>query len=131
MKHAAIVFCCLFLISCQASQRDANVVPLKISFSWDGVAACSSEPPAFVVSGAPAGTTSLRFTMVDRNAPAYQHGGGTVAYAGPSIPRGAFRYVGPCPPAGPHTYEWTVAAINASGKIVAEGIAVGAFPPAR
>lgn len=130
MKQFMSAPLCLLVVACQMSPRAETVVPLAVSFSWAGVPECSPEPPAFVVNGAPTGTTLLRFTMIDRQAAAYQHGGGTVTFTGPNIPRGAFRYVGPCPPGQRHTYEWTIAALDASGTIVAEGTAIGDFPPA-
>ena len=108
----------------------AAKVPLDVDFSWAGTTACTSKPPAFVVKGAPEGTTRLRFRMTDLDAPAYHHGGGTVAYSGATeIPAGAFSYTGPCPPTGSHDYRWLVQALNADGTVVGEGTVTRSFPP--
>jgi hypothetical protein len=83
----------------------------------------------FRISAAPKGTTQLRFQMVDLNAPAYPHGGSTVAYRGGAVARGAISYTGPCPPGGSkHTYRWTVEALDAGGKVLGTASASGAFP---
>jgi phosphatidylethanolamine-binding protein (PEBP) family uncharacterized protein len=68
--------------------------------------------------------------MVDTNVPSFPHGGGTIAYQGSgSIPAGSFSYKGPCPPAGQHTYRWTVQALDANGKVLAAAAASEKFPP--
>jgi len=60
--------------------------------------------------------------MVGRNAPSYNHGRDKVAYRGESqVSYGVFRYKGPYPPSGSHTCSWTVKALDAKGKTVAEG----------
>jgi len=81
----------------------------------------------------PAGAKYRSFRMVDREVPSYPHGGGTVEFTGSgNIPAGAFSYTGPCPPSGPHTYEWTVRALSADrGTILGEGAAAKPFPPPR
>jgi len=85
------------------------------------------------ISGAPAGTRSLVFALVDLDKPDYVHGGGQVMYSGSgAIPAGAFggSYRGPCPPAGAvHTYRWIVEAMDPSNKVLAKGSATGRFPP--
>jgi phosphatidylethanolamine-binding protein (PEBP) family uncharacterized protein len=66
--------------------------------------------------------------MIDLQVPDYPHGGGSVSYSGSgSIPYGAFSYKGPCPPS-PHTYEFTVKALDASGNVLATGKAKRRFP---
>ena len=76
----------------------------------------------------PAGAVKLDIRMVDLDAPSYPHGGATVVYSGqPSLPYGAFTYRGPCPPS-PHTYEFTVKALDGSGKPLATAIARKRFP---
>jgi hypothetical protein len=103
---------------------------MSASFSWNGIAACSGPTPAFSVSGAPAGTANLRFAMRDQNVPDYNHGGGTVAFAGGKVAQGAISYRGPCPPGGEtHLYIWTIEALDASGKVLATTTAQGRFPP--
>ena len=99
------------------------------SFSWNGIAACSGPSPAFSVSGAPAGTANLRFAMRDYDAPDFNHGGGTVPFAGGKVAQGAISYRGPCPPGGQtHRYIWTIEALDASGKVLATTTAQGSFP---
>jgi len=103
---------------------------MSASFSWNGIAACSGPSPAFTVSGAPAGTASLRFAMRDQNVPDYNHGGGTVSFAGGKVAQGAISYRGPCPPGGQtHLYIWTIEALDGSGKVLATTTAQGKFPP--
>jgi phosphatidylethanolamine-binding protein (PEBP) family uncharacterized protein len=103
---------------------------MGLSFSWSGITACGSSPPAFTLSGVPRGTSQLAFNMVDLNVPSYQHGGGSVAYQGNNrIGGGSFSYNGPCPPSGQHTYRWTVKALDASGKVLASAAASRPFPP--
>jgi phosphatidylethanolamine-binding protein (PEBP) family uncharacterized protein len=99
-------------------------------FSWSGISACGRTSPAFTISDAPKGTTSLRFMMRDRDAPQFHHGGGAVPYSGQSVPQGAINYVGPCPPAGArHRYVWTIEALDQDGKTLARTTAEGPFPP--
>jgi phosphatidylethanolamine-binding protein (PEBP) family uncharacterized protein len=104
---------------------------MSIRFSWTGYRPCSSSSPAFNVSDVPTGTARLAFKMVDKNVPSYTHGGGTIAYdGGREIPAGAFSFKGPCPPSGQqHTYEWTVQALDSSGRAIATTTAAAKFPP--
>ena len=88
-----------------------------IGFNWSGIKSCTNgkpnrvSNPAFALRDVPAGTKYIRFKMVDRNVPNYNHGGGVVAYNGQkAIPSGAFKYKSPCPPNGSHVYEWTATA---------------------
>jgi phosphatidylethanolamine-binding protein (PEBP) family uncharacterized protein len=104
---------------------------MSLSFSWTGVARCSSSPPAFTLSDVPPGTSRLAFNMVDLNLPSYPHGGGTISYQGSSqIAAGSFSYKGPCPPERRrHNYRWTVKALDAGGKTLATARAASSFPP--
>lgn len=104
---------------------------MSLSFSWAGVPNCSPKPPAFNVTGAPPGTVKLAFNMVDNDKPSYVHGGGTVNSKGGRIPAGSFTYAGPCPPGIPHSYTWTVKALDASGKVLATAKATATFTPRR
>ena len=113
----------------------AEAASLSVSFTWGKTPACSSGnpstigSPAFKVGGVPKGTKTLRFLMTDLDARSYYHGGGSVAYSGKSsIPAGAFRYKGPCPPNGRHTYNWSVDALDGGGKVLASGSARRRFP---
>lgn len=98
-------------------------------FSWAGIPACEAISPAFELGGVPGGTKRLRFQMHDLNAPAFHHGGSTIAYAGDAVKKGAIHYVGPCPPRGErHRYRWTVEALDGSGKAIGTATATEAFP---
>jgi phosphatidylethanolamine-binding protein (PEBP) family uncharacterized protein len=99
-------------------------------FSWSGIRACGGTSPAFTIHDAPMGTESLRFTMNDKDAPNFRHGGSTIPYnGGGRVPEGAIDYIGPCPPAGTvHRYVWTIEALDKSGKIIARATAEGRFP---
>ena len=111
----------------------AHAASLAVGFTWVGTAACSTSPPAFTIAGIPKETKYLAFRLMDLEAPQFPHGGGEVAYSGSGdIPAGAFdgAYQGPCPPSGAtHTYVWTVRALDANRKAIAEGKVTGRFPP--
>ncbi len=103
---------------------------MNASFSWAGIAPCKRVSPAFVIEDAPAGTTRLRFTLHDEDAPHFHHGGSTVDYSGPQVPQGAISYIGPCPPEGQtHRYVWTIEALDAKGHVLAKTNAAASFPP--
>lgn len=101
------------------------------AFSWAGIPACQTVSPAFTFRDVPPGTKQLRFVMHDQQAPAFHHGGSTVPYSGSNaIPRGAIRYIGPCPPQGQrHQYRWTIDALDRAGKILGNTTVVAPFPP--
>jgi phosphatidylethanolamine-binding protein (PEBP) family uncharacterized protein len=109
----------------------SDAIAMSLSFSWTGVARCSSNPPAFTLSDVPPGTSRLAFNMIDLNLPSYPHGGGTIPYQGGSqIAAGSFFYKGPCPPEHQrHNYRWTVKALDAGGKTLATASAASSFPP--
>jgi len=101
---------------------------MGVSFNWSKADTCARKSPAFKLSGVPRGTRKLRFFMKDLDVPAYFHGGGTVAYTGPWVGRGAFSYKGPCPPRGQkHSYRWTVKAVDAKGKVLGKASATRPF----
>ena len=110
----------------------------ELSFAWGATPACSGGRPAVVASpefrlaNVPPGTRVIVFEMIDLAAPDFRHGGGTVAYAGGDlVPAGAFRYLGPCPPAGPHRYRWTATARDRGttfGRTLGEASASRSFP---
>jgi hypothetical protein len=71
----------------------------EIGFDWSGLKLCTSgnpnrvANPTFTLKDVPAGTKYIRFKLVDRDVPGYNHGGGLVAYSWQtSIARGAFKY---------------------------------------
>lgn len=91
----------------------------EMSFAWGPLKSCTSgnpdtvASPAFKLKDVPDGTKFIRFKLTDKNAPGYNHGGGTVAWKGAgTVPAGAFKYKSPCPPDGAHTYEWTATAMS-------------------
>lgn len=110
----------------------------ELSFAWGDTPPCDSGRPAVVASpefrlaNVPPGTRVIAFEMTDLNAPNFRHGGGTVPYAGDDIIQpGAFRYLGPCPPAGPHRYMWTATARDRGttfGRTLGEATATRSFP---
>ena len=104
---------------------------MSVSFSWKGIANCSTSSPAFTLGAVPNGTTQLDFKMVDTDLPDYPHGGGKVAYVkGSQIPAASFSYTGPCPPAlVTHNYQWTVKALDVGGKVLATATASRPYPP--
>ena len=94
-----------------------GAMAFQIDFSWAGLKLCTSgnpnsvTNPTFTLRDVPEGTKYIRFKLVDRDVPSYNHGGGVVAYNGQStIAPGAFKYKSPCPPNGSHTYEWRATA---------------------
>ncbi|MGQ3215774.1 phospholipid-binding protein [Shinella sp.] len=103
---------------------------LKVSFDWGPTKKCfDSKSPPFALSGVPEGTVKLDIRMKDLNAIDYMHGGGKVAYSGQkSLPYGAFRYKGPCPPSGKHKYRFTIKALDAKGKEIGQATATKLFP---
>ncbi len=107
------------------SKYAASVSPLKVDFAFDGGGCLTSGPsPEIHVVGVPTGTKQLKARMVDLDSVGYNHGGGSIVYAGGNrIPAGALSsYKGPCPPAGQsHTYEITVQALDAQGVVIGEG----------
>ena len=85
----------------------------SFSFEWGDLTRCTTgnpnvvSNPIFKLNEVPDGTVELKFRMIDRNVPSYNHGGGKVKnYSGETtINPGAFKYKSPCPPRGIHTYE--------------------------
>ncbi|WP_370676477.1 phospholipid-binding protein [Pleomorphomonas sp. PLEO] len=110
----------------------------ELSFTWGATPACDSGRPSVVASpefhlaNVPPGTRVIVFEMIDLNAPDFHHGGGTVSYAGDGLVQaGAFRYLGPCPPAGPHRYMWTATARDRGttfGRTLDTASATRSFP---
>jgi phosphatidylethanolamine-binding protein (PEBP) family uncharacterized protein len=103
---------------------------MGVTFDWGPTKKCfDSKSPPMRLSGVPDGTVKLDIRMVDRNAINFNHGGGKVTYSGNnSLPYGAFKYRGPCPPTGSHTYVFTVKALDAKGKTIGTAKASKKFP---
>jgi phosphatidylethanolamine-binding protein (PEBP) family uncharacterized protein len=119
----------LFLASLMLAAATISASAMGMSFDWGPTAKCfDPRSPPITLSGVPRGTKTLQFNMVDLDAPDFRHGGGKVAYSGrESLPYGAFRYKGPCPPE-PHSYRITVKALDSSGKVLAAAQAQKRFP---
>ena len=106
---------CAAALALAASVTSANA--FEIDFNWSGLKLCTTGKPnvvgspAFALKQVPAGTKYIRFKLVDKDVPSYNHGGGVVAYkGGAAVPKAAFKYKSPCPPSGKHTYEWRATA---------------------
>lgn len=111
-----------FLVGLIAAIPSAHAGDFLIQFEWGDLKLCTSgnpnrvDNPRFTLSNVPAGTKFIEFKMKDRDAPSYNHGGGTVEYNGQSvIEPGAFTYKSPCPPSGSHRYRWTAYAKESTG----------------
>lgn len=102
---------------------------MNVAFEWGPTKKCfDPKSPPIQIRNVPAGTADLDIRMSDRNSD-YAHGGGRLHFSGQaSLPYGAFKYQGPCPPQGAHTYVFTVKALDASGKTLATAKASRKFP---
>jgi phosphatidylethanolamine-binding protein (PEBP) family uncharacterized protein len=110
--------------ACATPQQAPRGAPeLGIEFTWDGVEPCTNVSPRIVVRDAPAGTRRFRVALVDVDSMVSRHGGGEVdAAPGGVIAAGALKsYRGPCPSQQAIVYELRVAALDASGRVLAEG----------
>jgi phosphatidylethanolamine-binding protein (PEBP) family uncharacterized protein len=126
MKAAILTSAAMLAIAANASDAAA----FSASFRWCSKTPQSAISPAFALTGAPKGTVSLALKMTDHQS-SYDHGGGTIPYRGGGIPCGAIKqgWVGPFPPDGEvHTYEFTIEARDASGKVLATAHATRKFP---
>lgn len=127
----------MLTIGC-AKDHNPIVIPkdaaeMEVTFSWDGIEACTHESPEIRVDRIPDGTVQLQAMLKDISLPAYNHGGGSVKHDGSGIiPAGALTigYNGPCPPQGErHKYEFWVMAKNGQGAIIGFGKSRQSFPP--
>ena len=121
------------LVGCNSAgsipSTTANLSALNVAMKW-----CAGSPE-FSVRGVPSATRTLNFRMIDKIAPQFQHGGGSIPVTGSStvmVPCGSLSggsYVGPNPPPPRvHEYEWTVTALDSGGKALAAGQIVKKFP---
>jgi len=113
----------------------ASADGFSFTFEWGDIPLCTSgypnsvTNPIFTVNNVPEGTIKIFFKLKDRNAMQFDHGGGSVKYAGQNvIGPGAFDYKQPCPPSGSHTYEWTAQAKAPGFKTLAEAKASKKYP---
>jgi phosphatidylethanolamine-binding protein (PEBP) family uncharacterized protein len=123
---AALIACCLPVAGYAAD--------FEISFDWGDIPLCTSgrpnvvPSPVFKLKNLPEGTNKVVFKLKDLDVPQYNHGGGTVKLSsGGTMPGGVFKYKSPCPPDGPHTYEWTATA-KKGGKTLAKASASKVYP---
>ncbi|KAB2845542.1 MAG: hypothetical protein F9K44_16925 [Hyphomicrobiaceae bacterium] len=110
--------------ACSTAQQAPRGAPeLGVEFTWTGVPPCSAVSPRIVVRDVPPGTRRFRVELVDVDSVMSRHGGGEVeAVAGGVIPAGALKsYRGPCPSQKAIEYEMRVAALDAAGRVIAEG----------
>lgn len=123
-------------IACILVAAGVQAQPFSVSFDWSDLKPCTSGSPnrvtnpTYVIKGLPKGTTGIQFRLTDKNAPDFNHGGGwaNIARDGTVAP-GAFSYESPCPPNGPHLYEWTAEArAGAHGKILGRATFARKYP---
>lgn len=116
LASVSLAFLATLAVSAEAQALGLNV-------KWAAGSGCSGQSPAISLSGVPKGTARLVLAMSDLDLPSYNHGGGSIDFAGKTsfAPGEAFgmfsSYRGPCPPPGTkHRYRWTVDAQNGAGK---------------
>ena len=119
----------LFCLCLMAATTTGALADMTVAFEWGPTKQCfDTKSPPMQIAGVPAGTSNLDIRMTDRNSD-YVHGGGKISFKGQNaLPYGAFSYKGPCPPNGPHTYVFTVKALDAQGKTLATAKATRKFP---
>lgn len=112
----------------------SSAAAFSVSFDWGNIPKCTTgypntvESPEFALSDVPKRAVKLEFALHDLDV-AYDHGGGAVEYHGANaILAGSFTYKSPCPPNGPHLYEWTIKAVDESGKTLATTTATKRYP---
>ena len=137
MKKIIVIF---YFLSLGIS---ANVysAELEFIFDWSDLKKCTSgnpnnvTNPIFYLNNIPENTKYIQFSLSDRNATSYNHGGGKVDISEIQVIKeketnfgkyefiiepGKFKYKSPCPPGGKHTYEWTALAKNEKKKTIGE-----------
>lgn len=116
----ALAGCAVSVVSAAPAQA------FSATFRW-----CSGTPE-FRMKQVPKGTARLTFRMVDLWVPNYPHGGGEIAYKGQAtIPCGSLSgsYAPPSPPPPQvHDYEWTITALDGSGKTLGTTKVTRKFP---
>lgn len=130
-----VPFAALAAAACATAQPQAprGAPELGVEFTWAGVPRCSDISPRIVVRDVPPGTRRLRVELVDLDSVMSRHGGGEVeAPADGVIPAGALKsYRGPCPSQQPIEYEMRVSALDATGRVIAEGRERHSYVPAQ
>lgn len=114
-----LAFAALLLVASSAIGQSE----FALDWQWKKSHQCSNTSPAFALDGVPEGTKHIELSMVDMDAPNYDHGGGSVSHAGgttASVAEGALKnYRGPCPPnftSFGHDYRFTARALAEDGK---------------
>ncbi len=119
------------LLSAGAASAD-----MTLDFKWGNIPLCTSGnpntvgSPEFTLTGVPAGTNRIDFTLKDLDVPSYNHGGGKVkaeVSGSATLPGGIFKYKSPCPPSGSHRYQWKAVAKNGS-KTLGTATAMRNYP---
>jgi len=117
------------------SSTAAHAEDFSFTFKWGDIPLCNTgypnrvENPIFELNNVPEGTKEIRFSLADKDAPNYNHGGGTAEYTGDNtIQPGAFKYQSPCPPNGKHNYEWSARARDADGDTIARARSSQQYP---
>ncbi len=137
MRRSALALALAAILALGADPGFGRNTGFAFTFDWSDLPRCTSghpgavPSPAFRLQAVPTATRFIRFTLHDRDAPAFRHGGGTVPYRGRAvIAAGAFSYLQPCPPDGPHRYRWKAAALAADGiTVLARASADRVYPP--
>ena len=111
----------------------ASATAFEVEFDFSNVRPCAggalriTPSPEFRLADVPDGTAALDFFLADITVD-FDHGGRELPYAGGAvIAADSFKYVGPCPTSGTHTYEWTVRALDAAGAELGAAKAQGDF----
>lgn len=125
-----------FAIGCAGNPKKIeipkNAAEMDVTFSWEGIKACTHNSPEIQVTHVPEETVELRVKLTNKSVPNWNQGGGVVDYDGSGlIPAGFLDigYNGPCPASGRNRYEFSVMAVDAGGAIIGFGKAMRPFPP--
>jgi phosphatidylethanolamine-binding protein (PEBP) family uncharacterized protein len=115
--------------------KPVSAEDFSITFEWGDIPRCNSgnpnrvPNPIFTLANVPDGTVEISFRLTDWDAPSYNHGGGTVTYAGEEVIQpGAFKYNSPCPPGGVHRYEWIAKAKDENSDTIGKAKAMRKYP---
>ena len=114
-----VLLCLIVAVSLMGCVKKAENFQ-TMNIDYDLIGGLGSPSPEIKMSNIPKGTAFLRVTMTDLDLTSFDHGGGTVAYTGGDIiPEGALKgYRGPEPPAGGHSYQIVVQALNSDKSLI-------------
>ena len=124
IRSIVIVLLAFGLGAC--SDGSENLPQMDVDFEWQQIDKGAQDNPKIRLTGVPADTTRFLVSLVDLNLEGFDHGSGFADNDGSGIiARGAVRgsYNGPDPPfpSVKHTYEITVRAYDADGKVIGIG----------